>query len=176
MKTYSISQLANNFGLSRSTLLYYDKIGLLSATERTPSGYRRYTERDHSQLERICMFRGAGLALVDIKKMFSGGPNPSVSILEKRLRSLDKEILELRIQQHLIAAMLKNMTSEDFTPAINKKAWVEMLESVGLDEAGMKAWHAEFERRSPEKHYDFLLSLGIPDSEARRIQDWSRDK
>lgn len=176
MKTYSISQLANVFGLSRSTLLYYDRIGVLSASERTASGYRRYTEQDYRQLERICLFRGAGLALADIKKMFSGDPSPRVSILEKRLRDLDKEILELRTQQHLITALLKNMTSEDFTPAIDKKAWVEMLESAGMDERGMKAWHAEFEKRSPAAHYDFLLSLGIHVSEARRIQRWSHDK
>lgn len=122
------------------------------------------------------MFRGAGLALADVKKMFSGGSNPSVSILEKRLRDLDKEILQLRTQQHLITAMLKNMTSEEFTTAIDKQAWVEMLESAGMDEEGMKTWHAEFEKRSPEAHHDFLLSLGISESEARRIQDWSQDK
>jgi DNA-binding transcriptional MerR regulator len=176
MKTYSISQLANAFGLSRSTLLYYDRIGVLCASKRTVSGYRQYTEQDHKQLERICMFRGTGLALTDIKKMFSGGSNPSVSILEKRLRELDKEILGLRTQQHLITAMLKNMSNEDFSPAIDKKAWVEMLESAGMDESGMKAWHAEFEKRSPEAHYDFLLSLGIPKSEARKIQEWSQGK
>ena len=122
------------------------------------------------------MFRGTGLALTDIKKMLSGGSNPSVSILEKRLRELDKEILGLRTQQHLITAMLKNMSNEDFRPAIDKKAWVEMSESAGMDESGMKAWHAEFEKRSPEAHYDFLLSLGIPKSEARKIQEWSQGK
>lgn len=120
------------------------------------------------------MFRGAGLTLADIKEMLSGGSNPSISILEKRLRDLDKEIVGLRTQQHLITAMLKSMTSEDFTPAIDKKAWVDMLKSAGMDEEGMKAWHAEFEKRSPSAHYDFLLSLGISDSEARRIQGWSQ--
>jgi len=50
-----------------------------------------------------------------------------------------------------------------------------MLESAGMDERGMKAWHAEFEKRSPKAHYDFLLSLGISASEARRIQDWSQN-
>lgn len=175
MKTFSISQLAKDFDLSRSTLLYYDRIGVLCASGRTPSGYRQYTEKDHKQLERICLFRSAGLSLAEIKKMLSGDSNPSISILEKRLRDLEKEILALRTQQHLITAMLKNMTNEDFTPAIDKKAWVEMLESAGMDEKGMKAWHTEFEKRSPTAHHDFLLSLGIPESEARRIQAWSQD-
>jgi DNA-binding transcriptional MerR regulator len=46
MKTYSISKLARAFGLSRSTLLYYDRIGLLAASGRTGSGYRCYSEKD----------------------------------------------------------------------------------------------------------------------------------
>lgn len=175
MKKYSISQLAKSFGLSRSTLLYYDRIGVLCASRRAASGYRQYTEEDYKQLERICMFRGAGLTLTQVKEMFSGGMNPSISILEKRLRDLDTEILELRKQQHLITTMLKNMTSKNFKPVINKKAWVEMLKSAGMDEEGMRAWHTEFEKRSPEAHYDFLLSLGISESEARSIQDWSND-
>lgn len=174
MKTYSISQLANAFGISRSTLLYYDRIGVFCASKRTASGYRQYTEQDHEKLKRICLFRGAGLALAEVKGMFSGDSNPSISILEKRLRDLNKEILELRTQQHLITRMLKSMTSRNFTPAIDKKAWVEMLKSAGMDEEGMKAWHIEFEKRSPNAHYDLLLSLGIPESEARWIQEWSQ--
>ena len=57
--------------------------------------------------------------------------------------------------------MLKNITNKNFTPAIDRKAWVEMLKSAGMDEEGMRAWHAEFEKRSPDAHHDFLLSLGI---------------
>ena len=149
---------------------------MLCASKRTASGYRQYTEEDHKRLERICIFRGAGLTLAEVKEMFSGGSNPSISILEKRLCDLEIEILELRTQQHLITAMLKNMTSKDFKPVIDKKAWVEMLKSAGMDEEGMRAWHVEFEKRSPKAHYDFLLSLGIPESEARGIQEWSQGK
>jgi DNA-binding transcriptional MerR regulator len=176
MKRYSISLLARAFGLSRSTLLYYDRIGLLRAAERTAAGYRCYTERDREHLERICMLRGAGLSLADVKQMLNGDTGPSVSILEKRLQELGNEIISLRNQQHLIAAMLKNMTSHKFAPVIDKKMWVEMLESAGMDNEAMKAWHTEFERRAPEAHHEFLLSLGISESEARDIQEWSLEK
>lgn len=40
---YHISQLAQQFGLSRSTLLYYDRIGLLSPSARSEAGYRQYS-------------------------------------------------------------------------------------------------------------------------------------
>ena len=44
MKTYSISKLARACGLSRSTLLYYDRLGLLPPSGRTGSGYRCYSD------------------------------------------------------------------------------------------------------------------------------------
>jgi len=44
MKTYSISKLARACGRSRSTLLYYDRLGLLKPSGRTGSGYRYYTD------------------------------------------------------------------------------------------------------------------------------------
>ena len=174
MKTYSISQLARKFGLSRSTLLYYDRIGLLQAPLRTAAGYRRYSAAEHAKLERICMFRRAGLPLADVKRVVSDDSEPSAALLEKRLRQLGEEILDLRNQQRLITALLKSMQSEGFSPAIDKQMWVEMMEAAGMDEVAMRQWHAEFERRASEAHHEFLRSLGISENEALQIQDWSR--
>lgn len=175
MENYSISQLARTFGLSRSTLLYYNRIGLLCPAERTAAGYRRYSKLEHDKLERICIFRRTGLSLADIKKLLAGDAGPGAEVLEKRLQELGDEILALRNQQQLITAMLKNMSSHKFSPIMNKQMWVEMLEAAGMDESAMQRWHAEFEVRAPQAHHDFLLSIGIPESEAERIQKWSRE-
>lgn len=175
MKSYSISQLARIFGLSRSTLLYYDRIGLLCAAERTTSGYRRYYKHEHDKLERICMFRRTGLPLADIQKMLAGNTEPGAEMLEKRLQELGDEILALRVQQQLITAMLKNLNSDQFASVMNKQMWTEMLEAAGMDESAKQGWHAEFETRAPQAHYEFLLSLGISEIEAVSIQKWSRE-
>jgi DNA-binding transcriptional MerR regulator len=167
--------LARLFGLSRSTLLYYDRIDLLRARERTVAGYRRYTQREYHILKRICMFRGAGLALADVQKLLSCSAAPSVEILEKRLRDLEDQILLLRGQQHSIIAMLKEMNSGTYGPIVDKNMWVKILEAAGMDESSMAKWHGEFESRAPKAHFDFLLSLGIPKDEARQIQEWSRE-
>lgn len=175
MKTYTISQLAHSFGLSRSTLLYYDRIGLLRAPERTASGYRLYTQDEYRRLERICMFRSVGLSLGDVQKLLSGRTAPSVEILEKRLQELEDQILFLRGQQHSIIAMLKKITDGTYGPIVDKKMWVKMLEAAGMDESSMAKWHSEFERRAPKAHKEFMLSLGIPENEIRQIQEWSRE-
>lgn len=58
--------LARRVGLSRSTLLYYDRIGLLRPSRRTLSRYRQYSEKDVQRLEQICTLRKTGLRLKDI--------------------------------------------------------------------------------------------------------------
>ena len=49
----TISQLARRFGLSRSTLLYYDSIGLLSPSARSDANYRLYSRNDIERMERV---------------------------------------------------------------------------------------------------------------------------
>ena len=48
---YTVSKIAQRFGLSRSTLLYYDRIGLLSPSGRSPGDYRLYDQADCDRLE-----------------------------------------------------------------------------------------------------------------------------
>jgi DNA-binding transcriptional MerR regulator len=163
MKTYSISQLARAFGLSRSTLLYYDRIGLLRAPGRTAAGYRLYTQN-------------AGLPLGDVKKLLSSSAVPGLKILEDRIQELEDQILFLRVQQHSIIAMLKKMKNGAYKPVVDKTMWVSMLKAAGMDESSMAKWHAEFECRAPEAHKNFLLSLGISANDVRKIQEWSRGK
>src|SRR5262245_47153371 len=71
MKTYSISKIARACGLSRSTLLYYDRLGVLLPAGRTGSGYRYYTDKDLGALKRITHFREAGLSLKEIRSVLS---------------------------------------------------------------------------------------------------------
>ena len=174
MKTYSISKLARAVGLSRSTLLYYDRLGLLPPSGRTGSGYRCYSDKDQRRLERICYFREAGLTLKEIRSVLSSGGKPGAKLLEKRMRETAGSLLGLRNQQRLLAGMLSRIASGKPPPAVDKQLWVEMLRAAGMDENAMNRWHTEFERRAPEGHNEFLISLGIPQEEVARIRRWSR--
>jgi DNA-binding transcriptional MerR regulator len=174
MKTCSISQLARAFGLSRSTLLYYDRIGLLKASGRTGAGYRCYSETDRRRLQRICQFREAGLALKDIARVLSSGGKPGARLLDKRMRENTASIVDLKRQQRVLAQMLRRISSGNSQPPIDVEVWVEMLEAAGVNQKARKRWHMEFERRAPEGHNDFLLSLGIPREEVAKIRRWSR--
>jgi len=174
MKTYSISKLAQACGLSRSTLLYYDRVGLLRPAGRTGSGYRYYTEKDHRRLERIRHFREAGLTLKEIEAVLCSSGKPRAKVLEVRMRETAANIVGLKNQQRLLAGMLSRISSGRRPPAVDKQLWVDMLRAAGMNQDARNRWHREFERRAPDAHYEFLLSLGIPQEEAARIRQWSR--
>ncbi|HZR20803.1 MAG TPA: MerR family transcriptional regulator [Verrucomicrobiae bacterium] len=175
MPTYSISKIAQACGLCRSTLLYYDRLGLLKPAGRTGSGYRYYTDADKGRLERIGHFREAGLTLKEIRAVLSSGGKPGARLLEKRIHETAASIVSLKNQQRLLAGMLRQVASGKRPPAVDKRLWVKMLRAAGMDESAMHRWHSEFERRAPEAHNEFLLSLGIQASEVEQIRTLSRD-
>lgn len=170
---YRITELGHLFGLSRSTLLYYDRIGLLKPTGRSRANYRSYSEQDRSRLEAICAYRRRGLAIKDIRALLSK-PDATTDILQRRLLELDEEISALQAQQRLLADMLQVKARGWNAASVDKATWVAMLRAAGMSDTAMDAWHREFERRAPEAHWDFLLSLGIAEEEASMIRAHAR--
>jgi len=69
MKGYSISEVAERFGLEPHTLRFYEKEGIVSPG-RTPSGIRTYSEEDISQLETALCLKSTGMPLKEIKRYF----------------------------------------------------------------------------------------------------------
>ena len=168
-----ITQVARMFGLSRSTLLYYDRIGLLTPSGRSKAGYRLYAPNDVETLASICSFRQAGLTIEDIRHVLSM-EDADGAVLKRRMGELGEEIRTLQTQQHLLGKMLRVQSRGELPVSIDKQAWIEMLRAAGMDETAMTKWHTEFERRAPEAHHHFLLALGISEDEALLIQKQSR--
>ncbi len=171
---YTIGQLAKRFGLSRSTLLYYDSIGLLPASMRSASGYRLYTEQAVQRMTHIQTYRDAGLPLETIRSLLASGTDAPTAVLERHLQALNTDISRLRQQQQVIVSLLGSASALRDSRAMSKERWVEMFRAAGLDEAGMCKWHREFEQRSPAAHQDFLESLGIDEAEIALIRQRSR--
>jgi DNA-binding transcriptional MerR regulator/SAM-dependent methyltransferase len=168
MKTYRISELGKRFGLARSTLLYYDHIGVLCPSGRTQADYRLYTQEDLEKLERICALRETGLGLSEIARLLEND-NDNCTVLERRLREIGREMAVLRSQQRVIAGMLKAAAGLD-APGLDQSLWLSLQKACGLDKTALKRWHAEFECRAPGAHHDFLLSLGLSEKEAIQVR------
>lgn len=169
----TIGRVARRFRFSRSTLLYYDTLGLLSPSDRSDAGYRLYSPADLERLEKIVSYRRMGLPLKTIKKILRPETAGTVEVLKERLAALNLEIKDCREQQALLVATLGSSTVGD-SRLMTKAIWVGLLRAAGLNQAAMWKWHSEFERVAPESHQDFLESLRLSEREIARIRRWAK--
>ncbi|ACB76294.1 MerR family transcriptional regulator [Opitutus terrae] len=173
MKTITV--IARQFGLSRSTLLYYDRIGLLSPSYRTHAEARLYSAADEARLARIVTFREAGIPLETIKTILAAPLPAKVNrALESRLREIQQQIDGCRGQQRFIVELLKEAVLRGEGPARTRDQWVELLHACAFSEADMQAWHADMERKNPAGHARFLRKIGLSAVEIERVQVLSR--
>lgn len=170
----SIGSLAKRYGIARSTLLHYDRIGLLVPRERSKSGYRLYTTVEALRLEQILDLRKAGLALDGIRGLLEAEQGAVQQALTLRLGEINSDIERLREQQRFILGILRSPEAQAFVGVMNKRNWTDLLKTSGFSEQDMVRWHAEFERSAPERHQAFLEFLCIPEREIQVIRGWSR--
>lgn len=171
----TITRLARQFNLSRSTLLYYDRIGLLRASGRTRANYRLYTAADRRKLERICTYRRTGMALKDINAILSSDlKGTATTLLEKQLTALNAQIALLRRQQQFILQLLGSGRLPPAGSGLDRDKWVALLRASGMGDEEMMQWHIQFEHLFPDDHQAFLDSLGIPKEEIAQIREASQ--
>ncbi len=106
---YLIGDVADLMGLSRDTLRYYEKRGILSS-QRGDNGYRYYTEQDISRLISILYQRKMDIRLKDMEILRSSenSIDDLTAIMDGRLREEEKAI---RLHQQNIARL--QMTKAD---------------------------------------------------------------
>jgi DNA-binding transcriptional MerR regulator len=170
----TVTNLARACKLSRSTLLYYESIGLLPRPRRTAGNYRVYTPTDLDRLRQICVYRDAGGPLADIRSLLDGPRDDAAAVLRRRLVELGAGIEHLRDQQRAIARLLKSAHKLRSIPMVTKEKWVAIMKAAGFSEDDMRRWHVEFEKSAPDEHQEFLEFLHIPQEELSRIRAWSR--
>jgi len=66
-----ISELAAKTGMSAHTLRFYEKNGLVSASDRSEAGYRYYNDADVRRVEFVKTARNIGFSLEDIGQLLS---------------------------------------------------------------------------------------------------------
>jgi DNA-binding transcriptional MerR regulator len=170
----NVSALARRCGVSRSTLLHYEALGLLRRPPRTAGNYRAYGEQDARRAQQIGVYRKVGLGLAAIRALLDQPGGDAAAILERRLIEIDSEIGTLRGHQRAILALLSRSRSFRRHQMITKEKWVAIMRSAGLSEDDMNRWHREFEKAAPADHQEFLEFLHIQADEIARIREHSR--
>ncbi|WP_032096383.1 MULTISPECIES: MerR family transcriptional regulator [unclassified Alteromonas] len=143
---YRISELGALVGLSRTTLLYYEKLNLICG-KRLGNGYRVYSDRDIQQVRLIQQLQSGGLTLAECK-----------SCLESKL---DRSVLKSRY--------------DELTQEISRKQTSLALLSSLLGESSSRSWHQILADVAPDAHIDWLKIQGFDEKQALRIKWLSKD-
>jgi DNA-binding transcriptional MerR regulator len=64
----TIAEVAERTGLTRHTLRYYERDGLMLGVDRADSGHRRYSERDLGWIELITKLRATGMPIREVRR------------------------------------------------------------------------------------------------------------
>ncbi|WP_047514664.1 MerR family transcriptional regulator [Vibrio harveyi] len=165
----TVTQLARECELSRTTILYYEREGLLAPAHRSENGYRWYGEKEMQRLKTISSYRSYGLPISSIRTLLAQKGKSQAEILKDHFNELEREIQNLRAQQKAIVVLLQEpQLIED--NIVTKERWVQIMQAAGFSESDMVTWHQKFEEMEPAEHQKFLESLGIEQDEIVRIR------
>ena len=69
---YRIGELAKRAGKTVRTIHFYEELGLLHPAERSPGGFRMYTDEALTRIHWIAQIQELGFSLVDIRDFLNG--------------------------------------------------------------------------------------------------------
>ncbi len=111
-----ISELAKQTGLSKDTIRFYEKIGLITAQERQ-AGTRLYKEFSQETAERLLLISQAkrlGFTLSEIKQLIDEWGDGTMSkydqiqVIERKLKEIAQKMQQLdEIKRYLTAKLCK---------------------------------------------------------------------
>lgn len=110
-----ISELAAQTGLTAHTIRFYEKQGLISASERSDAGYRYYNDADVRRAEFVKTARNIGFSLDDIGLLLSirldkdsHSCQEVTDITRHKLNEVNRKISELVMMQKTLERLLES--------------------------------------------------------------------
>ncbi len=120
----TIGQVAKTSGVGTKTIRYYEKIGVLPAPSRAPSGYRLYDQPGVERLRFIRRARSLGLPLQQLKTLtgtLNGGSRPEFRprlrvLVRAQLDAVTNQITELEGLRQQLEQILRRMSTSPRRP------------------------------------------------------------
>lgn len=113
-ETYQIGELAARGGVTRDTLRYYERLGLLPQVPRTGGGFRRYSPAALERLRFIKQAQTLGLTLHEVGDLIRhqdrGGGRRCRQVrdlLQAKLDDLQHKLAELEAFRRTLAGFLE---------------------------------------------------------------------
>jgi len=107
----TVKQVADAVGFPSRTVRYYDRIGLVSPSERSQAGYRLYDAQDEGKLRFVRQAKALGFSLDEIRQLIAAAESgccgevvPELErLLHDKIAEIDERIVRLQdFRQHLV--------------------------------------------------------------------------
>jgi len=113
-----IGEIACAAGVSRDTIRYYEKVGLVVSVGRRDNGYRVYREGDVTRLQMIRRMKDLGFTLGEIRAFIEDGPVESATCVDVgprvrgKLDEIDRKISDLKAKRARIRQAFRPCKSQ----------------------------------------------------------------
>ncbi|GAA2514245.1 MerR family transcriptional regulator [Pilimelia columellifera] len=121
--TWTVGQVAREFGVTVRTLHHYDAIGLLTPSDRTRAGYRRYTEPDLIRLRHIVLYRRLDFSLDEVAELLAA-PDTVGEHLRRQRDAVTSRLDELA---QLVTALDRAIAAEEHGMKLTKEEQRELF-------------------------------------------------
>jgi len=125
---FMAGEMAQLHRISKQTLIYYDKIGLIRPREVDPeTGYRYYDLDQCEDLDVILFLKGLGMKLKEIKTYRNQSSSLArIKLLESQERTIRRKLDQIHRIQRRLASMVRSLkASLNIQPFEKGIKWVE---------------------------------------------------
>lgn len=113
-KMYPLKQTADRSGLSKDTILFYEKTGLIPPIARNEIGHRIYSQENVDTLQLIACLKRTGMSLEEIKQyLHLQISEDRYHMLENHKQKLAQQMVELQQVIDIKLTKLKNKTNKE---------------------------------------------------------------
>ncbi len=125
---FSISKMAQLHGITRQTLIYYDKIGLLHPARVDDRGCRFYSSDQMPFLREICFLKNMNIPLKMVEESIKGRNTDTViRLLQNQIEQLETQQMELERMKKTLQGRLSLYQRADGNENVREKIYVEHI-------------------------------------------------
>lgn len=174
----TVGQVARLAGVTVRTLHHYDETGLLRPSDRSPAGYRLYTDDDLARLQAVLFYRELGFPLDDIATLLDDPAADPVSHLRRQHDLLTGRIHRLQdmvasVELHLEARLMGiNLTPDEMLEVFGEDYTDKHAEYAAEAEqrwGGTDAWDQSRRRTSRYTADDWKAAMAEQQAAAERL-------
>lgn len=166
---YTTGQFAQKAAVTTRTLRFYDKVGLLSPSEYTETGYRLYSDEDLWRLQQILALKFLGLSLEEIKVCLLTDPERLQQMLAMQKAMMQEKRDQLDVILHALEqteTLLKNQQG-------NWQAFIHVIQAIQMEQN--KDWIHKYLTPEQQQQMAEISHKSYSPEAIQKIAQWGQN-